>query len=158
MTHPQSSETVMERSVRIGQRVKRNGSRHSIELLVAAAAVLLREGWGDPRDRIVNDAAAQLEVDLAHGKKRSFTDDEKAAGERVWREAVQAFSHTFGPDTTTSWLSPLTPLGLNDSGLWLSGPKSVTAWIDRRYRKMLEEASGSTLQLVVSEGGHDGDS
>lgn len=138
----------MERAVAIAIRVKGNGSALALDRLIAASAIVLREGWSDPRDRVVLDAAEQLATRLAAVQRRRFTREETAAGERVWREAVDSL-----PTNAEPWIEQLRVGGLTEDGLWIAGPAGVVAWVAKRYQTVIEKETGCNLRLVASERG-----
>ena len=75
----------------------------------------------------------------------------------IWRRATEDLRAGLPPSTFELWLAPLRPVGAEGATLRVSAPRSIKAWVERRYATLLEEAlrsqgSGIERILVVDEG------
>ncbi|TMK74020.1 MAG: hypothetical protein E6G49_04715, partial [Actinobacteria bacterium] len=75
----------------------------------------------------------------------------------IWRRATEDLRAGLPPSTFELWLAPLRPVGAERATLRVSAPRSIKAWVERRYATLLEEAlrsqgSGIERILVVDEG------
>jgi len=75
----------------------------------------------------------------------------------VWRRVRDDLRASLPPSTFDLWLAPLRPLGAEGSTLRVAAPRSIRAWVERRYSASLEAAlrdqrCGLERVLVVDEG------
>lgn len=151
-------DELRDRAIRIARRVRRNsvktGVGHPLDRLIAAAAILLRVGNADPKDReVVAEALLLARRTVAADRPAAFSDEEKAAGRERWAEIKQAIRSSGLPATTLDmWVEPIVAVALTDSGLWLAAPEAVAVWVERRYASSIEDEHGVRLRLVAREG------
>jgi len=75
----------------------------------------------------------------------------------VWRDVTADLRGGLPPSTFELWLAPLRPLASEGTTLRLSAPRSIRAWVERRYAGAIEDAlrrrrCGLERILVVDEG------
>ena len=77
--------------------------------------------------------------------------------ESIWGRVTEDLRASVPASTYDLWLAPLRPLAAHGTALRVSAPRSIRAWIDRRYRGTLESAlraqdCGLERVVVVEEG------
>jgi chromosomal replication initiator protein len=75
----------------------------------------------------------------------------------VWRGVAEDLRASLPPSTFDLWLAPLRPLTSEESTLRLAAPRSIRAWVERRYSSAIEAAlrdrrCGLERVLIVDEG------
>jgi chromosomal replication initiator protein len=79
----------------------------------------------------------------------------------IWKGVTQALRAGVPASTYDLWLEPLRPLSAQGATLRVSAPRSIRAWVERRYAGSLEAAlreqrCGTEQVLVVAEGAESG--
>jgi chromosomal replication initiator protein len=80
--------------------------------------------------------------------------------EDLWEDVRQRLRVAVPESTFRIWLEPLRPVGAQGQTLYLAGPDGIRAWVERRYRSLLDtavaEADGPLLEVAFAgEGGDD---
>jgi chromosomal replication initiator protein len=75
----------------------------------------------------------------------------------IWRRVTEDLRAGIPASTFELWLAPLRPVCADGSTLRVSAPRSIKAWVERRYATLLEQAlraqdCGLERVLVVEEG------
>jgi chromosomal replication initiator protein len=75
----------------------------------------------------------------------------------IWGSVAEGLQASLPASTYDLWLAPLRPVSAEGTALRVAAPRSIRAWVDRRYRGVLEaalRAQGCGLErvLVVEEG------
>jgi len=60
--------------------------------------------------------------------------------ENLWQEVREALRRGMPAATFRQWIEPLKPVTRVDGALYVTGPKRVRTWVDRRYREQIEAA------------------
>src|SRR5215208_3473498 len=79
----------------------------------------------------------------------------------IWQGVTQDLRAGFPASTYDLWLEPLRPLSAQGSTLRVSAPRSIRAWVERRYAASLaaalrDQRCGLEHVLVVEEGAESG--
>ncbi len=78
-------------------------------------------------------------------------DENRQQLDALWREVQERLRASVPDSTFDLWLQPLKVLGARGGTLHLSAPEGIRAWVERRYRSLIDEALeavGSTLSEV----------
>ncbi|HEY8467554.1 MAG TPA: chromosomal replication initiator protein DnaA [Solirubrobacterales bacterium] len=60
--------------------------------------------------------------------------------DHLWQEVREALRRGMPAATFRQWIEPLEPVTRVDGALYVTGPKRVRTWVDRRYRAQIEDA------------------
>ncbi len=75
----------------------------------------------------------------------------------IWRRVTEDLRASLPASTYDLWLDPLRPVAAHGTALRVAAPRSIRAWVDRRYRGAVESAlqaqdCGLDHVIVVDEG------
>ena len=60
----------------------------------------------------------------------------------IWEGVTEDLRASLPASTYDLWLAPLRPVSAEGTAIRLAAPRSIRAWVDRRYRGTLETSSG----------------
>jgi chromosomal replication initiator protein len=75
----------------------------------------------------------------------------------IWGRVTEDLRASLPPSTYDLWLAPLRPVSAEGTAIRVAAPRSIRAWVDRRYRTAIETAvraqdRGLEHVLIVEEG------